>query len=210
MSPVNEAFAQLWPQASLMNLLDDCLSADLARAGSLNEAMTQRMLSLARYARTQGANGIMFTCSAFGPAIDAAAAALDVPVLKPNEAMFEEALALCAQAGPQARAGLLTTFAPAAAPMRAEFEDMVRLRGQATALESACAEDALAMLQAGQADKHDARVCEIGARSQAQVLMLGQFSMARAHAALVQITGKPVLTSPASAVRKLQGILTLS
>ena len=170
--------------------------------------MNARMLSLARYARTQGADGILFTCSAFGPAIDAAAAALEVPVLKPNAAMFEEALALCAQIGPGSRAGLLTTFAPSAAPMRAEFEALARQRGQATALDADCADGAMALLQAGQADAHDARVCEIGARSPAQVLMLGQFSMARAQAAVAQRTGKPVLTSPASAVRKLQGLLT--
>ena len=210
MAPVADAFAQLWPQAGLMNLLDDCLSADLARDGQLTPAMNERMLSLARYVRTQGADAILFTCSAFGPAIDEAAAVLDVPVLKPNEAMFEEALALCAQAGPQARAGLLTTFAPSAAPMRAEFEDMARQRGQATGLDADCAYGAMTLLQAGQAAEHDARGCEIGARSQAQVLMLGQFSMARAQAAVAQRTGKPVLTSPASAVRKLQGLLTLS
>jgi hypothetical protein len=39
-APIEAAFARLWPAARLMNLLDDGLSADLARDGSLSNAMT--------------------------------------------------------------------------------------------------------------------------------------------------------------------------
>ena len=31
--PIETSFARLWPDASLMNLVDDSLSADLARDG---------------------------------------------------------------------------------------------------------------------------------------------------------------------------------
>ena len=77
-----------------MNLLDDSLSADLARDGALTPRMTERFLALARYAAGTGAAGILFTCSAFGPCIEAVARDLaPMPVLKPNEAMVEEAAA---------------------------------------------------------------------------------------------------------------------
>ena len=93
--PIEAAFAELWPEARLMNLLDDSLSADLARDGKLTEAMTQRFLDLGDYAKRTGADGILFTCSAFGPCIEAVQRALaPMPVLKPNEAMIEEAQAL--------------------------------------------------------------------------------------------------------------------
>ncbi|MBN8897019.1 MAG: arylsulfatase, partial [Rhodospirillales bacterium] len=118
-APIEAAFARLWPEARLMNLLDDSLSADLARDGALTQAMTERFLTLARYARGTGADGILFTCSAFGPCIDACAKALaPIPVLKPNEAMIEEAVAL---AGPHGRIGLMATFAPTLASMPPEF-----------------------------------------------------------------------------------------
>jgi hypothetical protein len=74
-APIEESFARLWPQAELANLLDDRLSADLARDGALTPAMTERFLTLARYAAATGAQGILFSCSAFGPCIDACAAA---------------------------------------------------------------------------------------------------------------------------------------
>jgi hypothetical protein len=41
--PIEVSFARLWPDASLMNLLDDSLSADVARDGRLTAAMTDRL-----------------------------------------------------------------------------------------------------------------------------------------------------------------------
>ena len=65
--PIEASFGRLWPDARLMNLLDDSLSADLARDGGLTDAMTERFLRLGRYAAGTGSDAILFTCSAFGP-----------------------------------------------------------------------------------------------------------------------------------------------
>ena len=120
--PIEASFAKLWPEARLMNLLDDSLSADLARDGRLTEAMTERFLALGRYAVSTGSDAILFTCSAFGPCIEAVARAhAPMPVLKPNEAMIEQAVA---RGG---RIGLLSTFAPTLASMPPEFPRSVEL-----------------------------------------------------------------------------------
>ena len=80
--PIEASFEKLWPEARLMNLLDDSLSADLAREGKLTEAMTERFLALGRYAAGTGSDAILFTCSAFGPCIEAVARAhAPMPVL---------------------------------------------------------------------------------------------------------------------------------
>src|SRR4051812_8380889 len=84
--------ARLWPAAAIFDLLDTSLSADRERDGELTAAMIRRIGDLASYAERTGAAGILFTCSAFGDAIEAAARASRVPVLKPNEAMFDAAL----------------------------------------------------------------------------------------------------------------------
>src|ERR1700712_3080723 len=75
--PIVAAFRRLWPEARPMNLLEDSLATDLAADGRLTEAMIARFLTLARYARGSGADAILFTCSAFGPAIEAARLELD-------------------------------------------------------------------------------------------------------------------------------------
>lgn len=49
--------------------------------------MAERIASLAQYARRCGAQGILYTCSAFGDAIERVQRAESIPVLKPNEAM---------------------------------------------------------------------------------------------------------------------------
>lgn len=206
--PVAAAFEQLWPQAQRMNLLDDRLATDLASAGSLNDVMVTRLLSLAQYAKTYGAHGILFTCSAFGPAIDEVKRTIGLPTLKPNEAMFDEALDICAQLGGARRIGLLTTFAPAAKAMHDELLAAIAQRNLVVQIDGACALGAMAALNAGDAASHDRLILE-SARTLAtcDVLLLGQFSMARAQNAVAEAIGKPVLTSPESAVRRLKAAL---
>jgi Asp/Glu/hydantoin racemase len=201
-TPIEAAFARLWPEALLANLLDDSLSADLARDGALTPAMTERFLTLARYARTCGADGILFTCSAFGPCIEACARDLaPMPVLKPNEAMIEEALAL---AGPHARIGLLASFAPTLASMPPEFA----LAAPGAELVPCLAAEALVALDHGDGEAHDqAAAAKAAALAGCDVIALAQFSLARAAAKVAAATGKPVLTTPDSAVRKLRRLL---
>jgi hypothetical protein len=200
--PIEEAFQQFWPEARLMNLLDDSLAPDLARDGALMPAMTDRFLGLARYARAAGADGILFTCSAFGPCIEACAREFAaIPVLKPNEAMIEEALALT---GPRGRIGLVATFAPTLASMPPEFDAVAP---DAT-LMPCLAEGALAALNAGDGAEHDAAAVRAAvALGDCDVITLAQFSLSRAAAAVAAATGKTVLTTPDSAVRKLRRLL---
>ena len=80
--PIEQAFADIWPQARACNLLDDSLSVDRANDGRLTDAMVQRFDDLTQYAVGTGSDGILFTCSAFHAAIDNARAKVSIPVLK--------------------------------------------------------------------------------------------------------------------------------
>jgi Asp/Glu/hydantoin racemase len=195
-APIEASFAQAWPDARLMNLLDDSLSADLARDGRLTEAMAGRFLSLGRYVAGTGADAILFTCSAFGPCIEAVARAhAPMPVLKPNEAMIEQAAAR------GRRIGLLATFAPTLASMPAEFP-------QALEIVPKLAEGALAALDRGDRAEHDRLVAEAARELQScDLIALAQYSMAPAAALVAEASGRPVLTTPDSAVLKLKELL---
>jgi len=197
--PAAEAFARLWPEAELVNIFDDSLSADLARDGHITPAMTARFLLLARYAVDNGARGILFTCSAFGPCIAACKAMLaPLPVLTPNEAMIDEAIA----AG--APVGLLASFGLTLDTMPAEFTAVA----PGITIVPQLADGALAALNAGDAPRHDALAAQAALQLQhCKVIALAQFSLARAAPAIAAATGLPVLTTPDSAVKRLRAVL---
>jgi len=199
--PVGDAFHRLWAQARVTHLLDDSLAPDLAAAGSIVPAIVDRIVSLARYSERCGANAVLFTCSAFGTAIEEAKRSVGIPVLKPNEAMLEEALA----AG--SSVALLATFEPSIPSLKAELEQLASDRGIKLQLSARAVPAAIAALQQGRGAEHDrliaAAAAEIG---KCDALVLGQFSMARAATGIPVAPGRKVLTSPQSAVNRLKQI----
>jgi Asp/Glu/hydantoin racemase len=199
MAPVEMAFKRRWPDAQRVNLVDDSLPADLEHQGRLTEEMFARIWRLAHHAVAAGADGVLFTCSAFGDAIAAAARALPVPVLKPNEAMFDDAL----RAG--TRIGMLATFAPAVASMEEEFHALAKARGIAATIETLCVPAAIAAARAGDIAEHDRWVAEAAPRlAHCDAVMLGHFSTSTALDAVQGVLGCPVLSAPEAAVDMLR------
>lgn len=195
--PVTAAFASLWPQAEVVNLLEDSLSRDRAAHADLSPEMYRRFAVLTHYALDIGARGILFTCSAFGDAIRAAARHARVPVLTPNEAMFEAALA----AGD--RIGMLATFEFSVAGMEEEFREAAA--GREARIETVCVPEAMAALKSGDAETHNRLLAEAAPRlAQCDAVMLAHFSTSRALDAVRGAFDGPVLTSPAAAVEKLR------
>jgi Asp/Glu/hydantoin racemase len=197
--PVRAAFARGWPEAGIFSLLDESLSPDLVAAGSITEAIGARIKALADYAAGTGADGILFTCSAFGPAIEAARAGSLIPILKPNEAMFDAALAV------GKRIGMLATFDPSVPSMEAEFREHAARHGGGAILESVTVPEAMAALKAGHPEEHDRLLAQAAPRlAGMDAVLLAHFSTARAGDAVRAVTGRPVLTSPDSAVAALR------
>ena len=200
--PIMNVFRQEWPQAKPVNILDDALSTDLQSAGQLTPDISKRIITLARYACDIGAEAILYSCSAFGSAIDEAKKAVSIPVLKPNEAMFEDAL----KAGN--RLGLLATFGPSIPSMKAEFYDLARIENSSATLDSILVENAMDLLAEGDAETHNRLLAEAAPRiSDCDAIMLAQFSTACALKDVGHAVRCQVLTSPHSAVAKLKTIL---
>lgn len=202
MQPVMDTFQDNWREVETVNLLDDALSRDRASAGTLNAAMRQRIAALAAYATSMDVAGILFTCAAFGEAIEAVACQASIPVLKPNEAMFEEAL----RRGQ--RLGLIATFAQAIPSLEQELREMAAAQGKSVELHAAVAPGAMDALAAGDAVTHNGLIAEAAARlAPCDVVMLAQFSMAPARSVVQRVLSCPVLSSPDSAVDKLKALL---
>jgi len=203
MQPIQAAFAEGWPEAELVNLLDDGLTIDRARTPELTEQIVERFVALAHYAHRIGADGLLVTCSAFGPAIERAAAELPIPVLKPNEAMFEAALAY------GSKIGMLATFAPAVSTMEVEFTEEVERAKSSAQLSTVLVADAIDLLRKGDAETHNrlvaARAPELAGMD---AIMLAHFSTSRAAAKVRDAVQIPILTSPETAVAKMKTLIT--
>jgi len=202
MQPVEQAFRENWPEAEIVNLLDDSLSPDRAKHATLSPELHARINSLADYAVASGADAILYTCSAFGEAIEAAARRLTLPVLKPNESMFEAAL----QTGK--RIGMLATFAPSVDSMEEEFRALAREQQVNARITTLVVPDAMAALKAGNVDRHNALLTDAAHGLEGcDCIMLAHFSTSRALEAVQAVSSCPVLTSPGSAVRKLRHLM---
>lgn len=200
MEPIRAAFRRHWPEAETVNLLDDGLTIDRAKSRELTTGMIDRFVDFGRYAHGIGADAILVTCSAFGPAIDKLAADVPIPVLKPNEAMFRQALAT------GTRIGMLATFAPAVDTMTQEFDQFLTETGAKATLDTIVVDDAIDLLRAGNVEQHNhlvaARAPELAGHD---VVMLAHFSTSRAADAVRQVARIPVLTAPDAAVLDLRG-----
>lgn len=231
--PAMAAMGEEWPEASHHNLIDDSLASDLAALGGITPAIVERFVTLGRYAAgvsdgRQTPAGVMFTCSAFRPAIDRVKADLAIPVISPNEGAFEEALDLCAAPSPACKAAgggasgsgsgatfgsgrvaLLLSFAGSLAPLTDELAAIAAQRGQPVPeIIGVVAEGALPALQAGDGAAHDRLIVAAAATlPPVDVIVIGQFSMARAAPLVAQIRPEPVLTTPHAAVRKLRRLV---
>ena len=198
--PINAAFEQHWPEAQRMHLLDDSLSQDRERDGELTDAMIDRFIELASYAKRNGADAILFTCSAFGPAIEAAGRAVEIPTHKPNEAMFEQALHI------GSKLALVATFRPSLVSMSEEIEAMAQARDMADLrLHTVYVPGAMDDARQGRADEHDRKIAEAAKQlKDFDCVMLAQFSMARAAPTVQKELTCPVLTSPGCAALALR------
>ena len=205
MAPIEEAFAARWPEAERFHLLEEALSADRVRAPSGAAPMADRFVALSRYAQMAGADGILYTCSAFGAEIEAARRAVPLPTLKPNEAMLDAALAI------GTRIGLIATFEPSLASIAEELHAAAHARGVAIAITPVFAPEAMAALGRGDGPAHDRQVADAARHlSSVDVVLLAQFSMARARASVAAAVAAPVLTSPDSAVDALRRTMSAS
>jgi Asp/Glu/hydantoin racemase len=197
--PTMTAFRELWPEAKPVSLVDESLQLDAANTNYNGLSFTQRILMLAEYQVANGAEALLFTCSAFSDAIKAAGRALDVPVLRPDEAAIERALAL----GQPVR--VLCSFAPTVRVVKklvAEFRE-----DPALPVAFELVEGALEALHAGDGTRHDTLIAEAAARASEPVLVLGQFSMARAAGQVEKTAGRTAITGPGHAVRTLRTLV---
>ena len=192
------------PNVEVFNIVDDSLVKGIREAGSITPQISKRVLDYLKSAESGGADQIMVTCSSIGPAVEAGAKEVKVPVLRVDQPMADQAVATGKRIG--VIATLSTTLEPTA--------DLVLRRaekaGKKIELMSRLAEGAFEALMGGDAARHDAMVAAAlkELSKQVDVILLAQASMARVVDTLAPEDKRvPILASPGTAVDYLATIL---
>ena len=206
-SPARAAMAESFPEASVWNLLDDRLISDAEAAGGLTPALSGRMLKLIDYAVGGGADAVLLSCSMYGPVVEQARRDGELPMLSSDEALFDEVASR--------RFGSVLLLGP----LQPAVEDSITRLGHV--LTSSGSETRIVGQVAPGAIEATARgdINELGQILQAaasahvgdiEAVVLGNFSLAPARAALEDALHIPVLSAPGLAAARLRRSLQVN
>ncbi len=201
-----DLFEEILPEAMLSHLVREDLLLRAQLAGELTPDVAAETAESLQELAGQGARLLLCTCSTLGPAVEAAAAEIAVPVLRVDRPMAEAAVA----AGGRLLvvAALESTLAPTQALLRNAAADV----GREVELEVLSLPEAWEAFETGDRDDYLQQIADAvrdavedaGARNGTggfDAVVLAQASMAGAVERLADL-GTPVLASPRLAVER--------
>lgn len=196
---ISDLIAELIPEADVIHFMDSDVLATVVREQGISSKSEERMTHLALAAEAAGADIVFSACSSLGPALDVAARAVTIPVVKIDEAMAIRA----AREG--TRIGVLATVPTTLPPTSELILSKARELGRSVEIEQRLCAGAFDVLMAGDREKHDAMVTEqaVDLARGVTMIVLAQASMSRLASSLEESTGLPVLSSPRIGVEYL-------
>ena len=192
------------PHVDSFNIVDDSVIKDVIREGKLTPTTASRVVGHISAAAAAGADLVLATCSSIGQAVEIAAKLNSVPVLRVDQPMADQAVAM------GKRIGVIATLSTTLEPTADLVHRRAALAGREIELTARLCDGAFAALMAGNTEDHDQRIAEAlkELNKQVDVILLAQASMARVLDSLpsgaIQV---PVLASPPSAVDHLSMVL---
>ncbi len=195
---VGDIFKAEAPDVNVINLMDDGAIPDAVAAGGIEPNVTRRMCNLFLSAETAGAKGILLCWSTVGETADTGRGLLNVPLLRIDEAMAEEAVSL------GKRIALVASVSSTLGPTERLLRRKAEVANKVIEVKQALADGALQKLQAGDAASHDSMVTDTvrAAAAEADVVVLAQASLTRVLPLLTDLS-VPVLSSPRAGVRRI-------
>ena len=200
--PVRLAFSEEFPEAEVINVLDEGLLIDFD--DHLTPHLRRRMSNLIGYCRDNQADAIGLACSVYAPVVDSAKDLIDVPLVSSYGPVMADAVA----AGH--RIGLIASVA---ATMR-DSEHYLRLAaeeaGKVVEPHLCLAEDLITVMRAEGQSGLERRLEEevMKLAPDVDVVLLGQFSFAAALEHLQKVSPVPVLSAPHSSARAQKRLLS--
>lgn len=191
--------AELADGVNVFHMLDESLLKNTIRDGAMSARTARRVVGHVVSAADAGADAVLVTCSSIGRGAELARSMVEIPVIRVDEAMADQAVATGTRIG--VIATLPTTLEPTAALVRARAE----LAGKSVVVVDHLCDGAFAALTSGDPARHDVLVAD-GLRllsSQVDAVVLAQATMARVADALPEVDRPaPILTSPRSGLER--------
>jgi Asp/Glu/hydantoin racemase len=201
--PLQKVFKELIPDCRLVNIIDDSLIHDVIQEGKVTPAVARRLVQYYETGSEIGADVILNTCSSVSEVVDTAQNLFDIPIIKIDELMAQEAVSHYQIIG--VIATLPTTLEPTVRLLQSQATKL----GKQVSIVEGLAEGAYQALVGGKPKEHDQHILDVARRLSQKVdaIVLAQGSMARMEKALHEATGKPVLSSPSHGVRAVKAAL---
>ena len=202
MASAVSSFKNERPEAEITNLLEDGLFNRVRDTGHVVPAMHQAFLYLTEHLVERGAEGVLYSCSAFGECIDSCIERFDIPLLKPNDAMIEEAIEIGSDIA------VLATVGATIPTISEEIKYIAHGKDKIVQISPHVIEGAFDALASGNTELHDELVSKQAAEiNNCDVIILSQFTLSRATNVVSNVVDVPVLNSPSSAIKKLRKMI---
>ena len=203
-APFTQLCQKSMPDVQVFNIVDESLIQNTIAAAELTPTTSRRLAGYIESAEEAGADAIMVTCSSMGPAVEAARAFVDVPVLRVDGPMADQAVGMGHKIG--VIATLRTTLSPTSELIRARAE----VQGRTIEVVEHLCQGAFEAFSAGDTDTHDRLVTD-GLKAlmgSVDVIVLAQASMARVVETLPEADrAVPILSSPELGVEGAKRVL---
>jgi len=201
---LKKMMSESMPDIPNFHIVDDSLIQDLLQAEEFTPSILKRLSAQISMAKEAGADIIMVTCSSIAPGVDFAKKLVDIPVMKIDEPMAEQAVESADTVG------VLATAKTTLVPSVDLINQVAEKKGKPVKVKSKLISEAFDFFLQGDMDNHDRLVKTAGVElaSQSDVLVLAQASMSHLADEIEKASGTPTLTSPPIAVNALKKLVS--
>lgn len=194
---------KILPECEMFHMTDESLIRETIRAGQLTPTTRRRLMTAIGSARDGGADAVMVTCSSIGEGAAMARDLFDFPIFRIDDAMARDAV----QSG--GRIGVAATLRTTLDPTIRLLKETAAGQGSQISIVPSLCEGAFEAVLRGDAERHDAILIESlnRLRSEVDVVVLAQASMARVADQIHSNGGPRMLSSPEPALWAARQVL---
>ena len=200
--PVRMAFGDVFPEAEVINLLDEGLLIDFD--DKLTPKLIRRMSSLVSYSADHGADAIGLACSVYAPAVEIIKNLVAVPLVSSYGPVMADAVAL----GP--KIGIIASVPATIRDAEHYLREEAKQQNREIEPYPRLAEDLIDVLRHQGEEAFQKRLAEEVdiLAPQVDAVLLSQFSMATALDHVSKNCPVPVLSPAHSSARRLKELLS--